>query len=157
MARKPNPEQVSLPFDPPSGDEPQQPNEDLARVSTSGSEQPSSRRGRPRKWDSEAERKRAYRQRKAADLAEPDRLRRELRNERRRVATRDRELARLGREVDQAVKKTAAAEHEKVELLAKQMGLERRVEFFQAKLASAENRLDKALEKDSKDPFRSRL
>ncbi|MFN8039171.1 MAG: hypothetical protein U0Q07_08180 [Acidimicrobiales bacterium] len=34
--------------------------------------------GRPRKWSSEAERKRAYRERLAADLAEPERLRREL-------------------------------------------------------------------------------
>lgn len=46
--------------------------------------------GRPRKWTSEAERKRAYRERLAADHAEPERLRRELRNAKRRVADRDR-------------------------------------------------------------------
>lgn len=42
--------------------------------------------GRPRKWASEAERKRAYRERLAADVDEPLTLRRELRTERRRAA-----------------------------------------------------------------------
>jgi hypothetical protein len=41
----------------------------------------SPKRGRPRLWASDAERKRAYRQRLAQDAANPQRLRRELRTE----------------------------------------------------------------------------
>lgn len=60
------------------------------------------RTGRPRKWESETERKRAYRERLAADLAEPQRLRRELGNERKRVASRDQKVAALKRELTRA-------------------------------------------------------
>ena len=63
---------------------------------------PSRKMGRPRKWATEAERKRAYRERLAADVAEPDRLRRELRNARRQSAEKSRRLARAERELARA-------------------------------------------------------
>lgn len=50
--------------------------------------------GRPRKWADDAERVRAYRARKAAELAEPQRLREEVRELRRRVRDLETELAR---------------------------------------------------------------
>jgi hypothetical protein len=60
--------------------------------------------GRPRVWASEAERKRAYRARLAADLAEPVRLRLELRDARKRIGELERALAAtrgdLGRSAD---------------------------------------------------------
>jgi uncharacterized protein YhaN len=66
--------------------------------------------GRPRVWASEAERKRAYRARLAVDLAEPARLRQELRDARKRiiqleraVAGLQRDLARSGRAHERAV------------------------------------------------------
>ncbi len=52
-------------------------------VPDDAAESPGRKVGRPRKWATEAERKRAYRERLAADIAEPERLRRELRNARR--------------------------------------------------------------------------
>jgi hypothetical protein len=72
-------------------------------------DQPSKRRGRPRIWESEAERKRAYRERKAVQLAYPERLREQLQNERRRVAYRDRELARARAELGRAVEQLDAS------------------------------------------------
>jgi hypothetical protein len=51
--------------------------------------------GRPRLWATEADRKRAYRERLAADVAEPTRLRRELKEERRASAHLRREVSRL--------------------------------------------------------------
>jgi hypothetical protein len=55
--------------------------------------------GRPRVWASEAERKRAYREQLAADFAEPERLRRELRSARKAIADKDREISRLKRDL----------------------------------------------------------
>jgi hypothetical protein len=74
-------------------------------------------RGRPRIWESEAERKRAYRERKAAELANPERLRAELRNERRRVAYRDLQLAGVRAELNRAVAQLEASArlHERLE------------------------------------------
>ncbi len=54
--------------------------------------------GRPRVWASEAERKRAYRARLAADLAEPARLRLELRAAHKRVGDLERSLAQAQRD-----------------------------------------------------------
>ncbi len=71
--------------------------------------------GRPRKWGSEAERKRAYRERLATDLAEPQRLRRELRNANRRIADRDRRIGELERDLARAeaeIKRGAELESE---------------------------------------------
>ncbi|HEX9994987.1 MAG TPA: hypothetical protein VGB14_18825 [Acidimicrobiales bacterium] len=48
--------------------------------------------GRPRKWADDAERLRAYRARRAEELAEPERLRSERRELQRRVAQLEREL-----------------------------------------------------------------
>ncbi len=88
MPRRANPEHPELLFDTP---EPL--HGESAKVPADDVEPAPRKMGRPRKWESEAERKRAYRERLAADLAEPQRLRRELRNAKRRVADRDRRLA----------------------------------------------------------------
>lgn len=87
----------------------------------SGDRQP---RGRPRKWASEAERKRAYRQRRAAELAGPQAVRDQARSlraeatEARRAAERTKKQAehwrlraeRAERRVEQAKQRTRAAE-----------------------------------------------
>jgi hypothetical protein len=59
-------------------------------------------RGRPRKWGSGADRKRAYRIRKAADMAEPTRLRVELREARGEIRRLERRAAQLERVIEQA-------------------------------------------------------
>jgi hypothetical protein len=66
--------------------------------------------GRPRKWASEAERKRAYRERLAADLESPLALRRDLRTERRRTAGLRQENDRLRTRLAAAEQLCAAAE-----------------------------------------------
>ena len=63
-------------------------------VSSKGDDAPKRGPGRPRKWADDAERLRAYRERKAAELAEPQRLREEVRELRRRVRDIESELAR---------------------------------------------------------------
>jgi chromosome segregation ATPase len=65
------------------------------------------RRGRPRKWASDAERKRAYRARKADELAEPERLRLELRDARSEVRRLEKQCARLEAVVRQAERQAA--------------------------------------------------
>ncbi|MGI8683868.1 MAG: hypothetical protein ACR2MO_01990 [Acidimicrobiales bacterium] len=60
-----------------------------------GADEPSRGPGRPRKWDDDAERARAYRLRRAAELADPERLRAECRTLRRQVGHLTRKLARL--------------------------------------------------------------
>lgn len=81
--------------------------------------------GRPRKWASEAERKRAYRERLAADLDEPITLRRELRTERRRTAGLQQENRRLRAALAAAQARADEAEHAT-------MDLRRRVEWLAA-------------------------
>jgi hypothetical protein len=76
VARKPKPEHPELPFDALVAI----PNEALDEPDDAA-ESTGRKMGRPRKWATEAERKRAYRERLAADIAEPERLRRELRPE----------------------------------------------------------------------------
>jgi hypothetical protein len=68
------------------------------------------RPGRPRKWASEAERKRAYRQRLALDLDNPLGLRHDLRAERRRTARLKQENDRLRARLAVAERRVAAAE-----------------------------------------------
>jgi predicted RNase H-like nuclease (RuvC/YqgF family) len=59
-----------------------------------GDDSPKRGPGRPRKWADDAERLRAYRERKAAELADPQRLREEVRELRRRVRDLETELGR---------------------------------------------------------------
>jgi hypothetical protein len=66
--------------------------------------------GRPRKWASEAERKRAYRKRLAADLEDPLTLLRELRTARRRAAGLKQENDRLRARLAAAEQRTEEAE-----------------------------------------------
>lgn len=94
VARKARDTQDSLPFEDIESDTPRSSDPSSPDVE-SGARRP----GRPRVWASEAERKRAYRERLAADFAEPDRLRKELRAERKHSAEKDREIARLQREL----------------------------------------------------------
>jgi hypothetical protein len=91
------------------------------------------RRGRPRIWESEAERKRAYRDRKARDLAEPERLRRELRNARKQIANRDREISRLRSEARGLAADFAAAVHRSDEPQESIHELEREVEKWRSR------------------------
>jgi hypothetical protein len=99
------------------------------------------RRGRPRKWASEADRKRAYRQRLAADLAQPERLRRELRTERQRVARQDLEIARLARDLAQSAATAAAAEDRQVELESIIGNLEAKVNDWRSRARALAGRL----------------
>jgi hypothetical protein len=66
--------------------------------------------GRPRKWSSEAERKRAYREQLAADLEDPLSLRRDLRTERRRTAGLSQENDRLRARLAAAERRAEMAE-----------------------------------------------
>lgn len=73
--------------------------------------------GRPRRWSSDAERKRAYRQRRAAELADPLQLREAARAARSAAAetrsvadTAQRELERWRRKAAAAERRTGAAE-----------------------------------------------
>lgn len=92
--------------------------------------------GRPRLWDSEAERKRAYRARKAAELVEPSRLRDELRAARRaltRITTRaERATAEAARQRQRADTQQARADGLAVALReAKQQARELRAEIVE--------------------------
>jgi hypothetical protein len=129
MPRRPHPEQTSLPFDLDPGASQDQ---DEA-VTAPATDTP--RRGRPRIWASEAERKKAYRERLAADHAEPERLRRELRIERQRVAVRDQKLARARGE-----NRDLAARNQ--DLLASIEALKAQTETWRNWLRRAEQRLD---------------
>ena len=115
------------------------------------------RPGRPRVWASEAERKRAYRGRLAADFAEPDRLRKELRAARNSVVEKDREITRLKRELARAEAAERAA-------LGRQTGLERMIEGLEAKVgdwrsraqALAKRREEERAEREEIDRRRAR-
>src|SRR5687768_8432176 len=101
----------------------------------------SARRGRPRKWGSEAERKRAYRTRKAKDLAEPDRLRDELRAARAEVRRLETEAARLGRAVEQARRKAAKSLIRQVELEDRIEQRDKSIAFWQHRAELAERQI----------------
>lgn len=139
MPRKRQTEYPELPFE-----EPAAAPESAAKPSKKRAVSAGGRMGRPRKWESEAERKRAYRERLAADLAEPQRLRRELRTERKRVAKRDQKIAALERElarVEARIDRCGKRESE----------LERRIEHLESRVADWRSRaraLAESLEKE---------
>lgn len=99
------------------------------------------RRGRPRKWASEAERKRAYRVRKAEDLAEPERLRLELRDERAEVRSLRSEIARLERVVERVERRAAQDALVRGELEIEITRRENTIAFWQRRAEIAEQRL----------------
>lgn len=140
VPRLPRPEQTPLPFDGALD----------ARANDTPSAEPTEperpRRGRPRVWTSEAERKRAYRERLAADLAEPERLRRELRTERKRVADQDRKLARLERDLARvrAERADAATRQSDLEATIEELGTQ--VEFWKSQARTVEKRLEQERE-----------
>jgi chromosome segregation ATPase len=144
VPRKPDPAQVPLPFDLPEDDH-EDPESERAEASATEAPEPDAkappRRGRPRKWASEAERKRAYRERLATDFAEPDRLRKELRNERRRVASRDRRIAQLHRDLEESAARIAAVQAEKADLLMQHASLEEQLEWHREKVRLYATRL----------------
>lgn len=110
------------------------------------------RAGRPRVWASEAERKRAYRERLATDFAEPDRLRKELRSERKKVAEKDREIARLQRELDRSKAALSAASARQDELDRMIEALEMKVEDWRKRAgAPAKKREEERAERDAID------
>jgi hypothetical protein len=99
--------------------------------------------GRPRKWASEAERKRAYRERLAADLEDPLTLRRDLRTERRRTAGLNQDKDRLRARLAAAERRTEEAEEsarvaeERMALLKEDAERNRR-QLFEARAALVE-------------------
>ena len=100
-----------------------------------------SRRGRPRKWASEAERKRAYRARKAEDLAAPARLRLELRDARSEIRRLEKQSARLERRIVQAERRAARDQIDRAEL---ETEIERRansIAFWQRRAEIAERQV----------------
>jgi hypothetical protein len=136
VPRRPRPEQAPLPFD----GVPDAPADENPSPEPTEIERP--RRGRPRVWTSEAERKRAYRDRLAADHAEPERLRRELRTERKRVADQDRQLVRLARDLARLRADRANLATRQSDLEATIEELEARVEFWKSRAATLERRPD---------------
>lgn len=99
------------------------------------------RRGRPRKWASEAERKRAYRARKSDELAEPERLRSELRDARSELRRLEKQCARLEAVVRQAERQAAKEIVAREELATE---IERRdgsVAFWERRARIAERQL----------------
>jgi chromosome segregation ATPase len=136
MPRTPHPEQTSLPLDLDPGVN-QHEDEVVAAPTTD-----TPRRGRPRIWASEAERKKAYRERLAADHAEPERLRRVLRIERKRVAERDQRLARLDRKLTRAHGENRDLSARNEDLLASIEALEAEIETWRSQLRQVEQRLD---------------
>jgi chromosome segregation ATPase len=86
--------------------------------------------GRPRKWASEAERKRAYRTRRAADLAEPERLRLELRQARAQIAELEREAFRLRRTATRATTRAKESAKARADLEATVERLHLQVTFL---------------------------
>jgi hypothetical protein len=107
------------------------------------------RRGRPRKWASEAERKRAYRARKADELAEPERLRMELQEARSVIRRLEKQCVRLEAVVRQAERQAANEIVARDEL---ETEIERRdgtVAFWQQRARIAERQLREIHHPDS--------
>ena len=73
--------------------------------------------GRPRKWASEAERKRAYRSRRATELADPHRVRAEAREARDALAAARTELETARRAVQRAEQRALNAERRSAKLV----------------------------------------
>jgi septal ring factor EnvC (AmiA/AmiB activator) len=97
-----------------------------------------SRRGRPRKWASEADRKRAYRERLAADLAEPVSLRRELRDEQRRSRTLEARVERLTAELSRKQAELDAVQDRERDLADVTEYLQARVQHLSEQLNARE-------------------
>jgi hypothetical protein len=89
------------------------------------------RPGRPRKWTDEAERKRAYRARLAEDLAEPSRLRAELRRERSLARRLDLELGQARRALDKSNASLGQEKAARAKLEARIQLLGEQVAFWQ--------------------------
>ena len=87
--------------------------------------------GRPRKWADEAERKRAYRARLAEDMAEPARLRAELREARASIRRLERELDRTDRGLTRAKAALANEKGARVRLEEQARLLGEQVRFWQ--------------------------
>jgi hypothetical protein len=142
VARKPTPDQPKLPFDLPEVVP------DRAEVRPTTAPSAAGRVGRPRVWESEAERKSAYRERLARDLAEPQRLRRELRNARRRAADQARRLADAQRDLAHAEAEIGRRMRREIELEAAVERLEMRLEGWRSRAQE----LARAREADRQDP-----
>lgn len=150
MPRRASDNQDALPFDE------DDPTKEPASAEHSGDIEDGRRRpGRPRVWASEAERKRAYRERLAADLAEPDRLRKELRAERRMIAEKDREITRLKRDLARAEAAERAALDRQADLQRIVQGLEAKVDDWRSRAqALARRREDQRAEREEIDRLR---
>jgi predicted RNase H-like nuclease (RuvC/YqgF family) len=128
VPRKPSKEHPELPFDAPAT------RPDGAGEETVADPMPTAKKvGRPRKWESEAERKRAYRERLAADLAEPERLRRELRNAKRQGAEKARRLSEMERDLARAEAEIERRRTRESELQSTIERLERRVDDWRSR------------------------
>ena len=109
--------------------------------SSLAAEAPQRRRGRPRKWATEADRKHAYRQRLAVELAEPAELRRELRAERARSAALARTAEQRGRELDRTKRLLARALDDQEELEAAIEQLRTSRDYWQSRWRQADDEL----------------
>jgi hypothetical protein len=96
------------------------------------------RRGRPRKWGSEAERKRAYRARKAEDLAEPQRLRLELRSARGEIRRLEKQNVQFERLIVQAERSAAKDLVHRAELETEIERRDNSIAFWQRRAEIAE-------------------
>ena len=135
MSRKPAAPQPELPFDVTS------PSTEVVQETPTSAPKPARKVGRPRKWGSEAERKRAYRERLATDLAEPQRLRRELRNANRRIADRDRRIAELERDLTRAEAEVQRRVERESEVHAVVERLEAQVDHWRSRATELGNEL----------------
>jgi chromosome segregation ATPase len=95
---------------------------------------PAAGRGRPRIWSSEAERKRAYRERLARDVAEPVRLRAELRAEQQNSRQLRTEIDGLTKTVDRLRRELTRAGERETVLADKVQFLHERVRVLNALL-----------------------
>ena len=152
VPRRASDNQDALPFDE------DDPTTEPASAEHSGDIEDGRRRpGRPRVWASEAERKRAYRERLAAGLAEPDRLRKELRAERRTLAEKDGEVTRLKRDLARAEAAGRAALDRQADLQRMVEGLEAKVDDWRSRAqALANKREDDRAEREEIEQRRAR-
>ena len=103
--------------------------------------------GRPRKWQDAAERSRAYRARKARELAEPERLRRDLNQTRVELRVSKRELVRQARrasDLEQELASTTARASAADRMVqGRIVALERQVAALTARAEAAEQHRDR--------------
>jgi len=103
------------------------------------------RPGRPRKWASDAERKRAYRARRATELAEPHRLRDEAREARAAFANARTEFQTARRAVQRAEQRALTAERRSAKL------------FDQLRASQAETRRARTARDEARGQLRRKL